>query len=215
MQGCEGGEKDLPLNRYQVTRYIDNFTRPQKTMIWYGDYDIPRMARVDRWDDASVTKWIGLSDISNSYVDKSKMGVSLYLEPDMLEKAWKRPDAYIQSLRNYCAVLSPPYPVSKYDPFAVQIYNVYRNRWMGAYWQQNGINVIPTITWGGKESYDMCFRSVNVGSVIAISSELYNVDREVFLDGFREMYRTIMPTKILWFGSKVYKDEPHNIVHYT
>ena len=213
MQGCEGGEKDLPLNRYQVTRYIDNFTRPHNPMVWYGDYDIPMMNRVREYAPESVTKWIGLSDISNSYVNKSKMGVCLYLEPDMPEKAWRRPDAYIQSLKNYHVVLSPPYPVLMTDPFAVQIYNVYRNRWVGAFWQQNGINVIPAITWAGEESYDMCFSSIMKGSVVAVSSELYKIDRECFLDGFREMYRVIKPAKVLWFGDKVYRDEPSNIVH--
>lgn len=173
------------------------------------------MNLVEDFDEKSVRRWITFSNISNSYTDRSGLGVNLYLEPEMLEKSWRRPDAYIQSLKNYCAVLSPPFPIIKGDPLAVQIYNLYRNHWMGAYWQQNGIKVIPTVMWGGVESYEWCFSSVIRNSVVAVSSDLYRKDKERFLNGFREMCRTIRPVKILWFGSKVFRNAPPNTVYCT
>ena len=55
-------------------------------------------------------------------------------------------------------------------PKALKIYNVYRNRWCARYWQEYGINVIPTITWGGEDSLEYCLCGVPKHSTIAIST---------------------------------------------
>ena len=40
---------------------------------------------------------------------------------------------------------------------AIQIYNVFRDRWCSAYWVTKGIQVIPSVNWCDKSSYDFCF----------------------------------------------------------
>lgn len=50
-------------------------------------------------------------------------------------------------LSQYKFLLTPDYSLYADMPRAVQLYNVFRNRWRGAYWQAQGLTVIPTISW--------------------------------------------------------------------
>lgn len=47
--------------------------------------------------------------------------------------------------------------------------NIYRSRFIGAYWQKCGYNVIPTASWGDLESFSYCFDGLPMCSVIAVS----------------------------------------------
>lgn len=55
-------------------------------------------------------------------------------------------------------------------PLAIQIYNTFRRRWCGAFWQEQGLNVIPSVCWGTSESYDFCFEGIEKGSIVAVLS---------------------------------------------
>ena len=48
--------------------------------------------------------------------------------------------------------------------------NVFRTRFIGAYWQICGFNVIPTVSWGGLESFSYCFKGIPEESVLGVSA---------------------------------------------
>ena len=50
------------------------------------------------------------------------------------------------------------------------MWNVYRNRWCGRYWQEFGIKVIPSIQWGGDDNLEWCLDGLPKHSTIAIST---------------------------------------------
>jgi hypothetical protein len=84
-------------------------------------------------------------------------------------------------------------------PLAIQLFNTFRNRWCGAFWQEMGFSVFPTITWGAKESFNFCFKGVPKGSVVAISTIGCRNCKGAFLLGYREMLRQIKPELVLCF----------------
>ena len=51
-----------------------------------------------------------------------------------------------------------------------KIENVAKNRWVGAFWQEHGLIVIPTISWGKPSTFDYCFDGDEEGSIVAIST---------------------------------------------
>ena len=53
----------------------------------------------------------------------------------------------------------------------MQLYNVFRNRWCGAYWASKGLRVIPTVNWGDESSFDFCFEGIEKGSVVSPEAE--------------------------------------------
>ena len=55
-------------------------------------------------------------------------------------------------LREFRYVLSPDFSTYTEFPKAIQIYNHYRKHWVGAYLQEAGVNVIPTISLSTEDS---------------------------------------------------------------
>ena len=52
----------------------------------------------------------------------------------------------------------------------LQLYNVFRNRWCGAYFSNKGIRVVPTVSWGDESTFDFCFDGIPRGSTAAVST---------------------------------------------
>ena len=68
--------------------------------------------------------------------------VHFFLYDYRFERVWKNPEADIEKLSRYRAVLSPDFSMYLEMAPAMQMYNVFRNRWCGAYWASKGIRVI-------------------------------------------------------------------------
>lgn len=86
------------------------------------------------------------------------------------ETMWNRPDSKIDHLREYRAVLSPQFSVYTEMPLPLQLYNIFRSRWCGAYLQRQGVKVIPTVYWGKPASFWFCFDGIETGSAVAVST---------------------------------------------
>lgn len=89
----------------------------------------------------------------------------------------------------------------------MQLYNVFRNRWCGAYWASKGIRVIPTVNWGDESTFDFCFEGIEKGSVVAVSTYMASEhdnsrdQKEWFMAGYNEMLRRIEPEKIICYNT--------------
>ena len=96
--------------------------------------------------------------------------VHFFLYDYRFERVWKSPDSDIEKLSRYRAVLSPDFSMYLEMAPVMQLYNVFRNRWCGAYWASKGIRVIPTVNWGNESTFDFCFEGIEKGSVVAVST---------------------------------------------
>lgn len=127
-----------------------------------------------------------------------------FLDDFKFERVWNTPKRYIKTLKKYKnGVLSPDFSLYVDYPLALQIYNVYRNRWCGRYWQDQGIKVIPTVGWSTPESYNFCFEGIEHNSTVAVSSIGVMQSKEalkLFRKGFKEMTLRIDPENILFYG---------------
>ena len=77
--------------------------------------------------------------------------VHFFLYDYKFERVWKSPDSDIEKLRRYRAVLSPDFSIYTEMTPVLQLYNVFRNRWCGAYFASKGMRVVPTVSWGGRK----------------------------------------------------------------
>ena len=126
--------------------------------------------------------------------------VHFFAEDKKLERYYNKPEKYIERLAQYKNVLTPDYSVYADMPLTIQLYNTFKNRWLGAYWQYHGLSVIPTISWGEQVSFDFCFDGVEYGSVVAISTLGNRKSKKPFLDGYFEMKKRVNPQQVLCFG---------------
>lgn len=110
-----------------------------------GKYGIPKLEPCELQEIAS---WVPFNDLSRK-TGKTD-GIQMYVDDYRIGRLWQSPLRYIDGLRRAGAVLTPDYSIYTDVPAALGIYNHYRKHWLGAYWQQCGLTVIPTICWGGE-----------------------------------------------------------------
>lgn len=133
-----------------------------------GEYDIPEMlpVHIDNLKD------IPLQGFNFALKEKrpETLGVHFFLHDYQFERVWKYPDRYVEVLKKFAFVLSPDFSPYADMPRALQIYNLYRNRWCGRYWQEHGIKVIPTLTMGDTDLFKVFFEGIPKHSTIAVST---------------------------------------------
>lgn len=173
----------------------------EQIYIGVGQYNIPQIETVN---DIDISDWIGFNYVKSNKNQTENTGVHFFLDDYQFERVWNDPNRYIGMLKKYGAILSPDFSLYSDFPKAVQIYNHYRKHWLGAYWQENGITVIPTIAWSDKESYDWCFDGEPKGGIVAVSSvgtQRHADTKRLFLNGYEEMMNRLNPSAVMFFGT--------------
>lgn len=163
-----------------------------------GWYDIPEIEPT-QFDNAEFVGFNYAKSTKNCE-DKS---VHFFLDDYQFNRVWTDPDKYIPMLQRFKYVLTPDFSLYTDFPKSLQIYNHYRKHWLGAYWQMHGINVIPTICWSDRDSFEWCFDGEPTRSVVAVSSVGTQNSKEKkrrFLDGYFEMVERLEPELIIFYG---------------
>lgn len=50
----------------------------------------------------------------------------------------------------------------------VNQWNTYRSRWLGHWWQSQGLRVNPTVNWANEASHAYCFDGIPHGQIVSI-----------------------------------------------
>lgn len=135
-----------------------------------------------------------------------EVGLHFFLDDYRFERVWNNPHRGLGAVSGYCCALTPDFSIYADWPEALQLWNVYRSRWIGAWWQSRGVEVIPTVSWAGPETWKFCFLGIPRGSVVAVSTVgvIRSADaREAYVAGFRAMVRHLAPALVLVYGRPV------------
>jgi hypothetical protein len=194
---------------YRNSRFYENCEK--RIFDCVGSYGIPPIGGVQTV--GHIDECIGFNYALREKKPEEK-AVHFFLDDYLFERIWRSPDRYIPVLGKFKYVFSPDFSPYCDFPKAIQIYNHYRKHWMGAYMQEHGIDVIPTVTWSNPSSYDFCFDGEPIKSVVAVSSVgclTWDNGKRMFLNGYEEMMKRLEPSAILFYGT-VPKECEGNII---
>lgn len=120
------------------------------------------------------------------------------------------PEAYIQDLSRFSAIISPDCSLYRDAPLSVQITNVYRSRAIGSYYQRKGMYVIPQIRWGNELTFTnkilpekISFLGAEKHSIVSIGTYgciQHRDDKIYFRAGLEAMLQTLEPEVVLVYG---------------
>ena len=130
--------------------------------------------------------------------------VHFYIFDVYFERIWNNPKQYLKMLKKYKGVISPDFSIYRDMPLAMQVWNTYRNRAIGSWLQNNGIQVVPNVRWGDERSYEFCFSGIERGSVVAVGAHgnIKTYDNRInFENGLIHMIKAIRPEKVIVYGS--------------
>ena len=117
------------------------------------------------------------------------------------QSVYEKPEESLEKLDQYYALLTPEFSTYKDMPLARQIDSVFKSRWCGAFWQKQGMIVIPTISWGSIPCLEFCFDGIEKGSVVAVSTYTREDNRDDFMLGYNKMLEIIEPSAIICYGT--------------
>lgn len=163
-----------------------------------GKFDMPTLEK--QGIDLHDLKLIRFSDVVKRKTKDRNATVHFFIHDDEFDEVWRKPDAYIHELSQYKQVITTDFSLYTNMSLAVQVFNTYRNRWLGCYWQEKGLTVIPSIGWSDEWSYEFCFDGVQEGAVVAVSTlGSYDVE-STYLEGFRRMCEKIKPQVVICYA---------------
>ena len=168
-----------------------------------GPFDFPKMSPVEV--DVEDTEVIGFNYAKTCKHPEDKI-CHFYLDDYQFERVWNDAPRYLPIVKRFKAVMAPDFSMYTDFPKAVQIFNHYRKMWCAAYWQENGVKVIPTICWSTPDSFDWCFDGVPKHSLICISTVggfgNHEDNKGAWLDGYEKCLEVLEPSEILLFGKQ-------------
>lgn len=133
-------------------------------------------------------------------------GIHFYIDDYQFERIWNNPEKYTDILKEYECILSPDFSLYMDMPMPMKIWNIYRSRQIGAFYQNQGIKVIPTISWAEKETFEFAFEGIPQESIVSVSTIGVKEDKnalQIWKDGMDEMIKRIHPSTILVYGGKL------------
>lgn len=155
-------------------------------------------------DNFIPSKLIGFNYAKTS--KEKSVGIHFYLDDYQFERLWNNPEEYIDILKQYECILSPDFSLYMDMPMPMKIWNIYRSRLIGQYYQSQRIKVIPTLSWAEEETFEFCFEGIPKGSIVSISTIGVKKNEEALKTwkaGVDELIRRIEPSTILIYGGKL------------
>lgn len=171
-----------------------------------GEFGFPKIKGM-RLKHPEDVKLLGFNYATNpSTKDKDKLWVHFYLPDYRFQQVWNNPQKYIATFRQYRGIVSPDFSMYVGMPKAMQIFQVYRQAFLTAYYQQWGIKVIPSVIWAEPDTFDWCFSWIPKGSAVVCSTVgcvQNKAARAAFLVGYEEMLRRVEPSNIIFYGHEI------------
>ena len=127
-----------------------------------------------------------------------------YTSDRNFERAWSNPRAFSKTLMRYSYVLSPDFSVYLDMPRPMQQTNIFKNKALAAWWQECGLNVIPSVSWTTVEHIEEDVEGWPKHSVIAINSTGLGRDRRAkhnWIEGYEATISILEPSFILRYGA--------------
>ena len=130
---------------------------PDKIDIWAGiEIDGDRSNEQDQW-------WLAQWHTGNRGIPFERSILSLYTEDFHFEGLFYDPALNTKKIMN-CGIttcIMPNFSVNQDWPIATWIWSAYRSAYVGRYWQEAGLYVIPDIQYGGSdEALDLCLQCI-------------------------------------------------------
>lgn len=132
--------------------------------------------------------------------------VHFYIDDYRFERLWTNLDAYLDLLSRFDGVIGTDFSQLGDMPYPQRLWNCYRNRLLGHWMQENGINYIHNVTWSLPDSYNYSFSGLPKGDVIAINCAGIAgspCSRYLWHKGYEEVLSRLNPSVIIRYGTKM------------
>lgn len=186
---------DLILNKQDILNKLEFIDSD-------APFPMPMVQRVLPFDLPSIA-----TPFSKALNGINKDTVVVFYEPDTnFARILHNPKRYVEPLKRFTCVVGPDFSQKiGMTPF-VNFQNHWWNMALTAYFQSQGVLMIPNVTWSNPASYSYAFVGIPKNSVIAINcTGIKGNHSAIYLwrKGYEEALRVLEPTLIIRYGDKM------------
>lgn len=206
-------------NTQFAVRNILNLEKGQ--FIGTGKYDMPIIEPVYELPD--IKEWISFNYVLSDKEPEGK-AVHFFIDDYQFERIFNQPEKYVDKLRQYVCVATPDFSPYGDMPLIAQMWNHYRKQWVGAWLQEHGVTVIPTVRASTDErSLEWYLDGIPKGGIVIMSSMWTGKEDTVDISKteYLTMKKIIKPKKVFIYGKDTGnmgisdKDNVEYIVNFT
>lgn len=153
-------------------------------------------------------------NMASSITRPVNTGIHFFIHDYLFQRMWGYRNKYADMLLRFGTAMTPDFSTYTDYPVMVQMFNHYRKHLLGAWMQDIGVKVYPTISWSDESSYKWCFDgephhgTVCLGSV---GTQKQTESKRLFLKGYDRMMEILEPETVIFYG-EVPKECTGNIV---
>lgn len=141
-----------------------------------------------------------------SFDDYGNTNLNFFEDDHYFQSLWNSPFKYLEHLQKFQSVCMPDFSKSDEAPLPINIWNNYRNRTLAFWMQENGIDIIPTMSVMPESCWDWCWDGMPKYSTYCCCTNGMVRDRakrKGFIKSFHEAERRLRPEKVIVVGGKI------------
>lgn len=164
-----------------------------------GKWNIPLVRK--QTIDTDGLSLIACSDTRpNDAPENRRRGVHFFVDDYRFNGIYNNPERTLNKFSQYRFLLTPDFSTYADMDMWRQMESVAKNRWVGAFWQEHGLTVIPTISWSTASSFEFCFDGAEEGGTVAVGMIGCKNNHLGFMRGYDAMLERLAPETIICFG---------------
>lgn len=130
---------------------------------------------------------------------------------------WGHLEHFTEQVKHYQMVIAPDFSLYLDQSRTLNLFQLYQNRVVTATWQRQGLQVIPSVSWGNADSFEYCFDGLPQNSVLSLGG-LGNAHHQSMIElweyGVHLTIKRLNPIALIIYGAPKHLDLPVSTFYY-
>ena len=197
--------------RYQASDKLWRNLDVNNSFKYVTEYEIPQ---VQPYTGPIPSRLVPYCDLSHATEDDCP---HFYIDDTRVPAMGNHIEYFTERLRKYQYVIAPDYTMYCGAPLAVNLRSLFLNRSIAVYWQEHGLNVIPSFNGGDAQSFAYCLAGMPRNSVIAcgnVGVQQSSISTKLWKCLVEKAVEELQPTALLIYGTKIDFTHPSDLPVY-
>lgn len=123
-------------------------------------------------------KLVGFNEMCKPENINGKNAVHFFLNDELILRYYRHPEKYLETLTKYGCIIGIDLSIFYDLPRGLNVANIINSRYVGCNLQERGVRVIPSYSWGNRDSIEYCTLGIPSHSNVAISNAVIGRHKE-------------------------------------
>lgn len=132
-------------------------------------------------------------------------------------RLFHNPRKYLDFLKKCAVVIGPDLSQLAYMDEKARYFHAWHNRAMSAWLQQNGVNIIPNVTWSRRDSFGYSYAGMPKHSIVAVNCTGildHDVSMYMWREGYKNVVLSLEPSIIIRYGDRMPDEKERITLHF-